>query len=162
MGSVTSSEVAWKLYREGPGRHHEATELAVGIVGDDAASADEIARAGTLLFAAGLFADAERARTAALTGGAAPVLLAYLDTACWLRAGDGRAARSALRLHLSAASDPLHADMPWLAAQVGSPVLALRAARRAGMSRALCARYVAEAAFRRAPRRACNAALCSR
>ncbi len=162
IGAVTSADVAWKLFREGPGRHDEATELATGIVGDAGATPDDVARAGTLLFAAGRFVDAERARVVALAGGAAPALLAYLDTACCLRAGDGRAARRALRGHLAAATNPLHSDMPWLAAQVGAPLLALDASRRAGLSYVLVARYVAEAAFRRAPTRSCSAAICSR
>jgi hypothetical protein len=159
---VTSVDVAWKLYREGPGRHHEATELAWGVVQDAGASPDEVARAGTLLFSAGAFDQAERARVTAVAGGAAPALLAYLDTVCHLRAGDGRSARAALETHLDASPDPLHRDMPWLAAQVGAPRLAFTAARRAGLGLLPSSRYVAEAAWRRAPRRSCNVAVCSR
>ena len=159
---MTSADVAWKLYREGPGRHHEATELAWGIVQDAGASADDVARAGTLLFSAGAFDQAERARVTAIAGGAAPALLAYLDTVCRLRSGDGRAARTALSTHLAAAPDPLHSDMPWLAAQVGAPRLAFSAARRAGFGLVPSGRFVAAAAWHRAPRRTCRAALCSR
>src|SRR5439155_7936560 len=45
---MTAAEVAWTLYREGPGRHDEATELARGIAADADADPDEVARAGTL------------------------------------------------------------------------------------------------------------------
>ena len=161
MERVRAADVAWKLYREGPGRENEATELARGIVKDAFANPDEIASAGTLLFAAGHYADAARARTTAVQTGAAPALLAYLDTACELQSGDGRAARRALGRHLAASPDPLHPDMAWLAAQVGSPRLAYRASRRAGLGASTAARYVAEAIVTRSPRRACRA-VCSR
>ena len=99
---MTPAEVAWKLYREGPGRYDAATELARGIAVDGTAPADEVARAGTLLFVAGRYDDASAARLRALEHGAAPQLLAYLDTACTLRTGSGRAARAALSQHLAA------------------------------------------------------------
>lgn len=157
---MTPAEVAWTLYREGPGHHDAATELARGIVGDGAAPADEIARAGTLLFAAGRYDDASAARLKALEHGAAPQLLAYLDTACMLRAGSGRAARAALSRHLAAAPDPLHPDMPWLAAAAGAPVLSWHAARRAGLSRARAAAFAARGAWHRSPKRSCRAVGC--
>jgi hypothetical protein len=153
---MTAAEVAWTLYREGPGRRHEATELARGIAADRDAEPDEVARAGTLLFAAGSFDDADAARARALAGGAAPQLLAYLDTACTLRTGDGRAARAALAHHLAASPDPLHADMPWLAATTGAPLLAWQAARRAGLSAPRAATYAAQGLWHRSPQRACR------
>jgi hypothetical protein len=161
MVGVTAAEVAWTLYREGPGREHEATELACGIAADQAAPADEVARAGTLLFAAGRYDDAEAARSRAVERGAAPELLAYLDTACTLRTGDGRAARTALAQHLAAAPDPLHPDMPWLAATVGAPLLAWQAARRAGLTAPRAAGYAAKGAWHRSPTRSCRA-VCAR
>jgi hypothetical protein len=153
---MTASDVAWTLYREGPGRREEATELAQGIACDSNAEPDEVARAGTLRFAAGRFEDADAARARALADGAAPQLLAYLDTACTLRTGDGRAARAALAHHLAAAPDPLHTDMPWLAATTGAPLLAWQAARRAGLSAPAAARYAAQGAWNRSPQRACR------
>ncbi len=158
---MTAAEVAWTLYREGPGRHAEATELARGIVEDGAAAADDVARAGTLLFAAGDYDEAVTACRRAVAEGAAPPLLAYLDTACALRAGDGRAARVALARHLAATPDPLQVDMPWLAAMAGAPVLALRTARRAGLSWPRAASYAAYGAWHRSPQRACKA-VCAR
>lgn len=157
---MTPAEVAWSLYREGPGHHDAATELARGIVGDGGAPADEVARAGTLLFVAGRFDDATAALQQATEHGAAPQLLAYLDTACTLRTGNGRAARAALSQHLAVAPDPLHTDMPWLAATVGAPVLSWHAARRAGLSRAQAAGFAARGAWRRSPKRACRAVSC--
>jgi hypothetical protein len=153
---MTAAEVAWTLYREGPGRRHEATELARGIAADGAAEPDEVARAGVLLFAAGDYDDADAACTRAVAAGAAPQLLAYLDTACTLRTGDGRAARAALLKHLAAAPDPLHPDMPWLASTAGAPLLAWQAARRAGLSAPQAASYAAKGAWHRSPRRACR------
>ena len=132
---MTAAEVAWTLYREGPGRHDEGNRAGPRDRRPTATrSPDEVARAGTLLFAAGSYEDADAARARALACGAAPQLLAYLDTACTLRTGDGRAARAALAQHLVAAPDPLHTDMPWLAATAGAPLLAWQAARRAGLS----------------------------
>jgi hypothetical protein len=160
MPPVTPAEVAWTLYREGAGHRDAATELARGIVGDDAAPADEVARAGTLLFAAGRYDDASAARLLALEHGAAPQLLAYLDTACLLRTGSGRAARTALARHLAAAPDPLHPDMPWLAATVGAPLLSWRAARRAGLSRTRAATFAGRGAWHRSPKRSCRAVGC--
>ncbi len=160
MRAVTPAEVAWTLYREGPGHHDAATELARGIVGDEAAPPDEVARAGTLLFVAGRFDDANAALRQATEHGAAPQLLAYLDTACLLRTGSGCAARAALSQHLAAAPDPLHTDMPWLAATVGAPVLSWRAARRAGLSRARAAGFAARGAWHRSPKRSCRAVSC--
>ena len=157
---MTPAEVAWSLYREGPGHHDAATELARGIVGDGAAPADEVARAGTLLFVAGRFDDATAALHQATEHGASPQLLAYLDTACALRTGSGRAARAALSQHLAAAPDPLHTDMPWLAATVGAPVLSWHAARRAGLPRRSAAGFVARATWHRSPKRACRAVSC--
>ncbi len=157
---MTPAEVAWTLYREGPGHHDAATELARGIVGDEGAPADEVARAGTLLFVAGRYDDASAARLKALEHGAAPQLLAYLDTACVLRTGNGRAARAALSQHLAAAPDPLPPDMPWLAATVGAPVLSWQAARRAGLSRAQAASFAARGAWHRSPKRSCRAVGC--
>ena len=158
---MTAAEVAWTLYREGPGRYDEATELARGIAADPEAAPDEVARAGTLLFAAGSYDDADAARARALAAGADPQLLAYLDTACTLRTGDGRAARTALSQHLAAAPDPLHPDMPWLAATTGAPLLAWQAARRAGLSTPRAASYAARGAWNRSPQRACRA-VCAR
>lgn len=154
---MTPAEVAWSLYREGPGRRDEALELACGIVGDDGAPADEVARAGTLLFVIGRFDDADAACCRAREHGAAPQLLAYLDTACTLRTGDGRRARAALAEHLAAAPDPLHTDMPWLAATVGAPWLAFRAARRASLPRHQAMLFAARGAWHRSPKRACRA-----
>ena len=92
--------------------------------------------------------------------GAAPQLLAYLDTACTLRTGSGRAARAALSRHLAAAPDPLHTDMPWLAATVGAPVLSWHAARprRAGADAGRRVRRTRRVA--RSPKRACRAVGC--
>jgi hypothetical protein len=153
---MTPADVAWKLYREGPGRAGEALELARGIVYDQSANPDDVAKAGTLLFAAGAFDEAEHARTTALAGGAAPALLAYLDTACVLRTGDGDAARRALAGHLAVAADPLHPDMAWLAAQVGAPRLAWSAARRADLGYGRSVSLTLVAAAHRAPRRTCR------
>jgi hypothetical protein len=153
---MTAAEVAWTLYRQGPGHYDEATELARGIAEDRDADPDEVARAGTLLFAAGSYEEADAACARAVACGAAPQLLAYLDTACTLRTGDGRAARAALAQHLAAAPDPLHTDMPWLAATAGSPWLAWQAARRAGLSAPRAVTYAAQGAWNRSPRRACR------
>jgi hypothetical protein len=153
---MSAADVAWTLYREGPGRWDEATELACGIAADRDAAPDDVAKAGTLLFAAGRFEDADAARARAVAAGAAPHLLAYLDTVCTLRTGDGRAARAALAHHLAAAPDPLHTDMPWLAATTGAPRLAWHAARRAGLSPPVAARYAARGAWNRSPQRACR------
>ena len=158
---MTPAEVAWTLYREGPGHHDAATELARGIAADGAAPADEVARSGTLLFVAGRYDDASAARLRALERGAAPQLLAYLDTACTLRTGSGRAARAALAQHLAAAPDPLHTDMPWLASTVGAPVLSWHAARRAGLSRGQAAVFAARGVWHRSPKRSCRA-VCAR
>jgi hypothetical protein len=153
---VTPADVAWKLYREGPGHIPAALELARGIIQDVGANPDEVAKAGTLLFAAGAFDDAERARAAAVAGGAAPGLLAYLDTACALRAGDGRGARRALASHLAQTPDPLHPDMPWLATAAGSPRLAWHAARRARLPLLGAVGAAARALVQRLPRRNCR------
>jgi hypothetical protein len=150
---VTPADVAWKLYREGPGHQSAALELARGIVGDGGASADDVAKAGTLLFAAGAFADAERARDAAVAGGASPGLLAYLETVAALREGDGRTARRALAVHLASTPDPLQPDLPWLATEAGAPRLAWHAARRAGLSPAAAAGIAARAVTNRATSR---------
>jgi hypothetical protein len=155
MGNVTSADVAWQLYREGPGRSDDAAELAWGIVLDERTPGDDLAKAGTLLFAVGRYEQAERARSAAIAAGASPQFLAYLDTACTLREGDGRAARRVLGEHLASVGGPLHRDMPWLAAEIGSPRLAWRAARRAGESRSQSAGWALRAAAKRAPRRTC-------
>ena len=160
---VTPAEVAWKLYREGPGRYDAATELARGIAG-------RRRRAGRRGGARGHPAVRRRPRTTtrpprgsgALEHGAAPQLLAYLDTACTLRTGSGRAARAALSRHLAAAPDPLHTDMPWLAATVGAPVLVVagrpprRAVARAGRR---CSPHAACGTGRRSAR---AAAVCCR
>ncbi len=149
------------LYRQGPARSDEAAELAWGIVLDERTPGDDLAKAGTLLFAIGRYDQADRARSAAIEAGAAPELIAYLDTACTLRDGDGRAARRVLGTHLSSVCGPLHLDMPWLAAEIGAPRLAWRAARRAGESRPRSAGWAIRAAAHRAPRRVCNPGNCA-
>jgi hypothetical protein len=161
MRPVTAVDVAWQLYREGAGRSDDAAELAWGLVLDERTPGDDIAKAGTLLFAVGRFDQAERARSAAIAAGAAPQFLAYLDTACAMRDGDGRAARRVLSQHLASVPGPLHRDMPWLAAEIGAPRLAWHAARRAGESRSHSAGWAIRAAAKRAPRRNCTAVNCT-
>jgi hypothetical protein len=161
MRPVSAVDVAWQLYREGAGRSDDAAELAWGIVLDERTPGDDLAKAGTLLFAVGRFDQAERAREAAIAAGASPQLLAYLDTACALREGDGREARRVLAQHLSSVPGPLHPDMPWLAAEIGAPRLAWQASRRAGESRSQSAGWALRAAAHRAPRRACSAVNCT-
>jgi hypothetical protein len=149
---VTAVDVAWALYREGPGRRDEATELARGVVGDRRADPDDVARAGVLLLAAGAVPDAIKARDTALARGASPVLLARLDTVCELARGDGRAARRALGTHLAQANGSVDAEVVALASQAGAPLLAWRAGALAGLGPVARLANVARAGLRRAPR----------
>jgi hypothetical protein len=149
---MTAVDVAWSLYREGPGRRDEATELARGVVEDGRADPDDVARAGVLLLAAGDVRDAIRARDTALERGASPILLARLDTVCELARGDGRAARRALGAHLARAGGTVDEDVVALASQAGAPLLAWRAGALAGLGPVARLTQVARAGLRRAPR----------
>jgi hypothetical protein len=149
---VTAADVAWNLHRTGSGHHDAAAELALGLVGDPTSSPDDVAKAGTLLLTMRLYPDAVAARDRAVAGGAAPALLAYLDTSCRLVVDhDERAARQVLAHHLAGVPDPVHRDMPDLAADVGAPKLAWRTARRAGFGVRASVGVTARAALRRTP-----------
>jgi hypothetical protein len=152
--SVSAVDAAWNLLRAGSAHRDEAAELAIGLVHDPLASPDDVARAGTILLAVCRYPDAVAARDRALADGAAPALMAYLDTSCHLVVdGDGRAARRVLAGHLADAPDPLHPDLPGLAADLGAPVLAWHAAGRAGLGVRDRVSVTARAALQRAPRR---------
>jgi hypothetical protein len=100
------------------------------------------------------------ARDRAVADGAAPGLLAYLDTSCWLVVDrDERAARQALTRHLAVAPDPLHRDLPALAADVGAPMLAWRTAGRANLGVRERVGLTARAALQRTPARGAACAL---
>jgi hypothetical protein len=148
---MSAVDAAWSLYREGPGRRDEATELARGVVEDSAADPDDVARAGVLLITAGAVPDAIRARDTALARGASPLLLARLDTVCELARGDGRAARRALGTHLARTSGGVDEEVVSLASQAGAPLLAWRAGALAGLGPVARLAQVARAGLRRAP-----------
>ena len=157
---VTPAEVAWKLYREGPGRYEAATELARGIAVDGAAPADEVARAGTLLFVAGAYDDASAARLRALEHGAAPQLLAYLDTACMLRTGSGRAARTAPRASPGRRAGPAphrHAVAGRHRRRTGARVAGRPPRRAVARRRPRCSPHAASGTGRRSARAAPSA-----
>ena len=154
---MSAADAAWNLARSGTGHRDAAAEIALGLVGDPSASADEVAKAGTLLLAMRRYPDAVAARDRALQAGAAPTLLAYLDPSCRLVVeGDGRGARRALATHLAGVPDPLHRDFPGLASDLGAPMLAWRSAGRAGYGVRERVSLTARAAFRRAPGASCG------
>ena len=163
MLPMTPAEVAWTLYREGPGRYDAATELARGIVGRRRRAGPTRWRArAPCCSSAGSYDDADAPRARALEHGAAPQLLAYLDTACALRTGSGRAARAALvaapggrarpaaHRHAVAGRHRRRAD-----ARRGRP----RDARGCRAPQAVD--FAARGAWRRSPQRACRA-VCGR
>lgn len=151
---MSAADVAWSLLCNGSGHHDAAAELALGLVRDPTTSADDVAKAGTILLAMHRYGDAVTARDRAVADGAAPVLLAYLDTSCRLVVDrDNRAAREALSRHLADAPDPLHHELPDLAADAGAPMLAWRTSARAGLGVRRRVSVTARAALRRTPAR---------
>jgi hypothetical protein len=154
MCPVSAVDAAWNLLKAGSGHRDEAAELALGLVRDPAATPDEVARAGSILLEVRRYPDALQARDRALAGGAAPVLLAYLDASCHLVVHrDCGAARRALAEHLAAVPDPLQPELVGLAVDAGAPALTWRAAGRAGLGVRERVGVTARAAIRRAPRR---------
>jgi hypothetical protein len=157
---VSAADVAWSLLQTGSGHHDAAAELALGLVGDPTTSADDVAKAGTILLTMHRYRDAVTARDRAVADGAAPILLAYLDTSCRLVVDrDDRAAREALGRHLADVPGPLHHELPDLAADTGAPVLAWRASGRAGLGVRRRVTVTARAALRRTPARSAASGL---